>query len=210
MEPFTSEVLREIQAEILFLEVDEAVYKTCPSCITPSQDQVDRNLAGSERKAIYRCLECFTHTPVCSSCMIKCHRDQPFHRIQRWTGLYFEKAALNDLGYVLYLGHQGDRCPGNNDSPNNFAVVHTNGSHDCKVLYCHCKAFQRRQDKVLQLIRHQLFPPTLDLPQTVFTFAVLDDFDRHSLNAKSSNYDYCKALNDYNDAAFPEKTYVSL
>ncbi|KAF7760546.1 hypothetical protein Agabi119p4_11222 [Agaricus bisporus var. burnettii] len=207
LEPFTPEILKEIQDEILSLEADEAVNKQCHSCSTSSNSQADGNLVGSKPRALYRCLECFTHVPMCSDCIIKCHRDQPFHRIQRWTGRLFEKAALSDLGHVLFFGHQGHRCPNNKDSPNNFVVVHTNGTHDCKILYCQCNPLNRRQDKALQLIRHQLFPPSLDLPQTVFTFTVLKDFDRHSLNAKSSNYDYHKTLKEYTDAAFPGKTH---
>jgi hypothetical protein len=205
MEPFSSEILKEIQNEILSLETDEVVGNQCPSCMTLSSGE-----ANNERTAIYRCLECFTLRPVCSHCIVERHHDHPFHRLQKWTGYFFEKIALNDLEYVLFLGHQGGRCPNNTNGPKTFVVVHTNGTHECKILYCHCEPLYRRQDKALQLIRHQLFPPSLDRPQTVFTFAVLDDFDRHSLNAKSSNYDYCKTLRDFTNAAFPEETHVSL
>ncbi|KAJ3555595.1 hypothetical protein NP233_g12170 [Leucocoprinus birnbaumii] len=70
----------------------------------------------------------------------------------------------------------------------------------CQVL---CKPFTRNQDKVLQLVRHQLFPPTVDVPQMVFTFEVLDHFHRHSLSAKTSAYDYFDALRRHTDAPLP-------
>ncbi|KAJ3576610.1 hypothetical protein NP233_g319 [Leucocoprinus birnbaumii] len=66
-----------------------------------------------------------------------------------------------------------------------------------------CKPFSRSWDKFLQLVRHQLFPSTVDIPQTVFTFDVLEDFHRHSLSAKVSAYDYFDALRRHTNAAFP-------
>ncbi|KAJ3576417.1 hypothetical protein NP233_g436 [Leucocoprinus birnbaumii] len=40
-------------------------------------------------------------------------------------------------------------------------------------------------------------------PSTVFTFEMLEDFHRHSLNSKITAYDYFGALREHTDAAFP-------
>src|SRR5258707_11639123 len=31
--------------------------------------------------------------------------------LQRWTGLFYEKTLLQDLGLVIQLGHHGPSCP---------------------------------------------------------------------------------------------------
>lgn len=162
------------------------------------------SIGEDDRLANFRCPECFNHAPRCSHCIVKEHREHPFHRIQRWTGEFFEKFSLFDLGQVVCLGHNGERCPRANSGPSNFVVVHTNGIHHWRILYCDCKASLCSQDRALQLIRSRLFPPTLNIPQTVFSFCVLDDFHRHSLSAKFSAYDYFDALTKHTDAAFPQ------
>jgi len=35
----------------------------------------------------------------------------PFHRIERWTGIFYEQSWLWKVGLVIHLGHNGDRCP---------------------------------------------------------------------------------------------------
>ncbi|KAJ3568656.1 hypothetical protein NP233_g5573 [Leucocoprinus birnbaumii] len=42
-------------------------------------------------------------------------------------------------------------------------------------------------------------------PETVFTFAVLKYFHRHSLSSKMNLYDYCNALRKDTNAAFPDR-----
>ncbi|KAF9441926.1 hypothetical protein P691DRAFT_633908, partial [Macrolepiota fuliginosa MF-IS2] len=56
----------------------------------------------------------------------------------------------------------------------------------------------------LQLVHHQLLPPTVDNLQTAFTFQVLKDFHCHSLSAKILAYDYFDALKTHTDASFPQ------
>lgn len=198
---FTPDILREIQDQILSLEAEDSAGKRCTAC-PPQSLSVKED--GNDQKADFRCLECFDHMPRCSHCILQEHRQHPFHRIQRWTGEFFEKYALFDLGQIVYLGHNGEKCPRANSEPQTFVVVHTNGVHYSRILYCDCKAFLCPQDRALQLIRSQLFPPTINVPQTVFSFHVLDDFHRHSLSAKVSAYDYFDALRKHTDAAFPQ------
>ena len=65
-----------------------------------------------QTKASWRCLDCFAGKAYCTECC----RD-PFHRIERWTGTFFEPSWLWKVGLVIRLGHNGDRCP---DATNHF------------------------------------------------------------------------------------------
>ncbi|KXN84844.1 Transcription elongation factor SPT5 [Leucoagaricus sp. SymC.cos] len=184
LEIFTPEVLRVIQEEIIALENGADHNGACSGCLGQSSQTDD----SEDRRPLYRCLECFYSIPVCRTCIKAQHINHPFHHIQRWTGTYFERSSLHALNFVIHLGHNGEPCPLNKNPPMECVVVHTNGIH---------------QRWILQLIRRQLFPPTLHKPRTMFTFAVLKDFHRHSLSAKTSAYDYYEALKRHTNATFP-------
>ncbi|KAF6747941.1 hypothetical protein DFP72DRAFT_853943 [Ephemerocybe angulata] len=53
-------------------------------------------------------------------------------------------------------------------------------------------------------MRAQLFPSTIALPQTAFTFDLLSDFHTHTLTSKKSPYDYHEALRQLTNSAFPQ------
>ncbi|KAF8169238.1 hypothetical protein BJ912DRAFT_862222 [Pholiota molesta] len=58
--------------------------------------------------AVWRCVDCSLSQPVCRRCMRSLHVDNPFHVIQRWTGTYFRRAELWEVGtYILVRHHQG-------------------------------------------------------------------------------------------------------
>lgn len=61
--------------------------------------------------AYWRCVDCFTGPAYCTECCRKLHSRDPFHRIERWTGTYYEPSWLWKVGLVLHLGHGGGRCP---------------------------------------------------------------------------------------------------
>lgn len=62
--------------------------------------------------AAYRCLDCiYGQQLLCASCCLTQHHHQPFHRIQRWTGHFFDRDDLGNLGVVIHLGHGGQPCP---------------------------------------------------------------------------------------------------
>lgn len=58
-----------------------------------------------------RCKQCFTSHLLCHSCCLTAHHLLPWHRLEQWNGNCFVPAELIDLGFVLYLGHNGVRCP---------------------------------------------------------------------------------------------------
>ena len=144
-----------------------AVPEKCQVCF-----QADGNI---------RCLSCLSYHTWCGPCAVKCHVHHPFHRVQQWTGQFYNDISLCDLGYILNLGHNGESCPNNKEgsqgdwSCDQFTIVHSTGIFVHQVKWCRCNN-ARLEDRHLQLLRSGIFPSTIVKPQTGFTFEVLDHF----------------------------------
>ncbi|KAL0070568.1 hypothetical protein AAF712_002407 [Marasmius tenuissimus] len=150
-----------------------------------------------------RCLDCTISVPTCTTCFLAAHRLLPFHWAEIWNGRYFERKESHELGVVFHLGHYGDRCDlvAPNSTPVNVTVVDCNGIHAAKIVYCQCPGSSGRFQ---QLLEARLFPATVDLPHTLFTFDLLKDFHVHTLSSKKTAYDYLYALRMKTDNAFPQ------
>ena len=59
----------------------------------------------------WRCHDCLFNPIFCTTCCRDNHASNPFHRIDHWTGSFFEPAWLFQVGLVLHLGHDGKPCP---------------------------------------------------------------------------------------------------
>lgn len=157
--------------------------------------------------ALFKCEECFQPRMLCKACIISTHVQQPFHHIGEWSGTHFKRISLSSIGAVIRLGHHGEKCrnrlPG---SGRDTVIVHTNGIHRVCIEYCRCEDVP----EAIQLPRSQLFPATMERPETAFTFAVLNDFHIHSLTSKKLALDYVDALQKHTSAAFPQQTPVSI
>ncbi|KZT56832.1 hypothetical protein CALCODRAFT_435178, partial [Calocera cornea HHB12733] len=137
---------------------------------------------------ITRCRECFQPPELCRSCQIEAHVHQPFHWVDVWSGDYFARDSLQNLGLILNIGHCGAACPAAVPYPTiPLVVVHINGVHKMSISFCRCDDGAKRY---VQLLRERLFPASYEHPQTAFTFAVLADFHLHTLCSKKSAYDY--------------------
>jgi CxC2 like cysteine cluster associated with KDZ transposases len=82
-----------------------------------------------------------------------------------------------------------------------MTIIHTNGSHKMSIQFCHC--FQAPSNAI-QLSNAQLFPSTMDHPQTAFSFAVLNHFHQSTLSLKISLFDYYDSLTKLTEPAFPQ------
>ncbi|KIY44835.1 hypothetical protein FISHEDRAFT_50725 [Fistulina hepatica ATCC 64428] len=98
--------------------------------------------------------------------------------------------------YAHCLGHRGERCP-HPSQPVQTIVVHTNGIHGSRLVYCECGP-----KRLGQLLRSRLFPATPDYPKTVFTFNVLSEFSVHERRSKASAHSYIEGLRDLTDSSF--------
>ncbi|KAG6847801.1 hypothetical protein H0H93_005915 [Arthromyces matolae] len=152
------------------------------------------------RPAVYRCTQCFQPHLLCQDCIVDGHVHNPFHFIEFWNGLFFQRTTLMDLGLIVSLGHYGQKCPNSVSTGRHTAVVDTHGIQWASIRYCHCQ----ERSNVQQLVQAQLFPATIKHPETVFTFAVLKHFHLSNLTSKKSAYDYCAALKCLTDSALPD------
>lgn len=70
-------------------------------------------------------------------------------------------------------------------------MLHTNGIHRVAVSYCAC---DREIPRYLQLLRRGLYPATQQNVRTCATFSLLHLLHTLSLTAKTSTYDFYRAL----------------
>jgi hypothetical protein len=149
---------------------------------------------GRNNLQLYRCLTCMGTANHCQSCTLIRHQTTPFHRVVLWddvTGC-FRRTSLASLGLVLSVGHspQFSKCP-NATSPSHLTAVHTNGLHDISIRFCGCS---HALSFDLQLFGYRLFPSTVNVPNTAFSFEVLEEFRYHHLEGKGSAYTFMNAL----------------
>jgi CxC2 like cysteine cluster associated with KDZ transposases len=55
--------------------------------------------------AVWRCKDCSLGITMCRRCMRTTHSHNPFHRIERWTGNFFQPAELWEVGTYLLVKH---------------------------------------------------------------------------------------------------------
>ncbi|KAH9899133.1 hypothetical protein C8Q73DRAFT_639748 [Cubamyces lactineus] len=162
-------------------------YLQCPTCVTNSLPTV----AGPAK---IRCKECAPRL-LCEACTISRHVDNPWHRMERWTGHAFEGISLADLGLVIQLGH-ADRSVCSNPRPAraDFCVIDVSGQHRANVLFCGCEHAGMSGTPSQQLHRHRLYPATDTEPNTALTYRVLEHYHIQSLQGKMSMFDYYQSL----------------
>jgi hypothetical protein len=126
---------------------------------------------------------------------------------QRWTGNFFEKDSLQNLGLRYQLGHSSAPCPCPHPGPANFIVFDLSGPHHVSIDYCQCG-----EDPLpfwTQLLREGWFPATQSRPQTAFTFDCLEIFHELTLQGKTNLYDFYNTLLRRSDNANLSTSIVS-
>ncbi|KAF8816373.1 hypothetical protein BYT27DRAFT_7221526 [Phlegmacium glaucopus] len=61
--------------------------------------------------ARWRCLCCLSRPMFCRECCRITHKQLIYHRLQKWTGWFFQDAGLWEVGVRLSVGHMGEKCP---------------------------------------------------------------------------------------------------
>ncbi|KAH9928327.1 uncharacterized protein B0H18DRAFT_874930, partial [Fomitopsis serialis] len=164
--------------------------------------EVPANIGGpcicGNALATVRCRDCLQGALQCRQCLVDSHRLSPLHWIDVWNGRCLERQDMSEAGLVLYLGHNGHRCPSlrGTKHPIVYTVTHSNGIHRVPVHECCCPD---ARGTVSQLLRAGLFPATLERPESAFTFDVLRQWDMHFLTSKKGTYDYYDALRRLTD-----------
>lgn len=105
------------------------------------------------------------------------------------------KTSLKELGLQIQLGHGGDCCPVPGRRNSKLVIGDVNGFHEVQVRFCACSD---SDNSVLyswqQLLQMGWFPATQERPTTAFTFDLLNFLHQLNLQAKTSLYDFHKAL----------------
>ncbi|OAX32391.1 hypothetical protein K503DRAFT_702091, partial [Rhizopogon vinicolor AM-OR11-026] len=128
----------------------------------------------------------------CQSCIVSCHCAMPLHNVEVWTGKYFQRTALCDLGLQVQLGHPvGRGCC--NPSPafdDEFILLDINGIHCIALNFCNCESAQAH---AIQLLRVCWYPATTTNPRTAATFRLLNHFQMYTFESKGSAFKYYQA-----------------
>jgi hypothetical protein len=118
---------------------------------------------------------------------------------QEWNEVFFEKRSLKALGQRIQFGHP-PREPCSNPVPghSDCVVIHDNGIHNVAIDFCRCDS-SLQADHYIQLLRAGWYPASDERPKTAATFAVLDKFHLHTLQAKTTVYDFYAVLERLTD-----------
>jgi hypothetical protein len=169
----------------------------------------------------FRCQQCFDAGLWCRDCCLDAHQRHPFHHVQHWNGVCFDRIDLNTLGFVIYCGHKGSPCPrvavadrlpaqeehgGDATEPqwedfdnviggNSIQIGSTNGIFVRQILWCECSEETGSPlPKDIQLLRLRLYPATPHSPATAFHFDCLKDFHLQTVECKTAAQKYLAKL----------------
>jgi CxC2 like cysteine cluster associated with KDZ transposases len=172
---------------------------------------------NQSKDAVYRCLDCFHPRIFCQECCLMEHARHPFHRIQKWTGKFFNSTTLESMGFVLHLGHGGSKCPTIQErsgdvlekrsedvskdliAQQHFTVVDIGQVHSHTITWCICSTAPHPR---YQLLRMGLYPATPFQPKTAFTFRLLEYFHVDAMECHTSYqafFNKLRRLSNYYD-----------
>lgn len=199
-----------------YIRLESSPLLTClPQCVKCQTPQ-----------AVLRCIDCFGESLFCQECLLLLHCHEPFHHVQvirsaqtfststncsqRWTGTYFERVLLKDLGAVFQLGHEyGISCPVPS-SPIPLTLFDVTGIHTINVTYCECDPDGSGVPPRVQLLRIRWFPATWHRPGTAFTFRLLNLLHKLQSTCKVNLYDFHNAIAAVFDNSGLGKSLVSI
>ncbi|KAI0060273.1 hypothetical protein BV25DRAFT_1871286 [Artomyces pyxidatus] len=144
-------------------------------------------------EASVRCEDCLGSPMLCPSCICSVHATDPFHRIQRWNGAFFEAHSLSEAGLCIQLGHDGLECPNPRPHTSTLTVIDITGVHKVTVCYCDCGLMQTVFNYT-QLLRARWWPATVKRPRTVTTFRTCKLFHALTIQGKVNAYDFWNGL----------------
>ncbi|KAI0055066.1 hypothetical protein BV25DRAFT_1873220 [Artomyces pyxidatus] len=146
-----------------------------------------------ETAACVRCVDCVGSPFVCEGCICAAHQLEPYHRVEKWNGTFFENHSLSKAGLILQLGHDGLSCPNPRDHTTQLTVIDITGVHMLSVKFCDC-ADARTAPNYIQVLRARLWPSTVKRPRTATTFRTCKLFHALTMQGKTNAYDFWNAL----------------
>jgi len=131
---------------------------------------------------------------------LSCFLFKSLTHVQIWTGTYFERTSLRDLGLRFQLGHPaGVKCCNPTLAfDDDFILMDINGVHSVALNFCNCETAQPHDIQV-QLLRMRWYPATTTNPQTAATLRLLDHFQMYTFESKGSAFEYYQSLTRLTD-----------
>lgn len=124
----------------------------------------------------------------------------PLTHLQEWTGTFFQKHDLQNIGQKIQLGHAaGDVCSSPQQSTHLFTIIHTNGIHVVNIWFCSYILALHHGDCVQQLLRCCIFPATMTDPQTGSISVLLKLAHILSVQSKLSLYNFYISIKTLTD-----------
>ena len=154
---------------------------------------------------LYWCVDCAWVSVICRECLVTRHVYCPFHWAEEWTGSFFWCTSFSVIGLKIYLGHSGESCLNVASQGYSIQVTDVNSTHAALVVYCACVD---RDEPVIQLLKHSLFPTLVKHPDSAFMFHMLCDFHILSTAAKTSAYNYMECVCRKTNNTIPSKAKV--
>ncbi|KIJ58337.1 hypothetical protein HYDPIDRAFT_102895, partial [Hydnomerulius pinastri MD-312] len=180
-----------------------------------------------------RCKTCSGAHAWCNSCAVKVHKHLPFHNLEKWQDSCYQKISLMALGYIWYMGHNGDPCPCVPGPAEDWVDVDDEGLPDTEDpfhvpilntlpvprlsqltivhatgIFVHkiswCQCSNASERKHLQLLRACLFPASVTRPETAFTFEVLEHHRIDNLECKMTAMSFFAKLRRLTDSGNPD------
>lgn len=189
-------------------------------------DGLDEGRLPSQR--VMQCRDCF-HSPIlCGSCCLRVHERLPLHVIQvseiffinynslsdrdflqEYTGVFWRRMTLYDLGHSMQLGHGHLHSPCYSPGPPlDITVLDSSGIHRVKIRFCECQESSFTSKRV-QLLRAGWYPASLTDPESCATFCVLEEFHMLHLSGALNAHAFIQALERRTDSSRIEFTLVS-
>ncbi|KAJ7164597.1 hypothetical protein C8R43DRAFT_1122474 [Mycena crocata] len=149
----------------------------------------------------FRCRDCGDFLQ-CKTCCVERHQPSPLHILNEWTGAFWKRISLLDLGLVFQVGHEGGPCPKPEPLLRTMVVVDTTGIHSVHFHYCAC-ARRLRSNELQQLMRCGWYPASVTDPGTCATFNILDLFRLLNVTGNMNVHDFIQALERRTDGLAP-------
>ncbi|KAJ7022824.1 hypothetical protein C8F04DRAFT_970935 [Mycena alexandri] len=153
---------------------------------------------GVEPQRFFRCGKCGVFLQ-CKECCLERHILTPLHFLEEWTGEFWTRTTLKDLGLIYQLGHEGRRCKFPQPFVRSLTVIDITGIHEIRYRFCACSRSDNTTN-LKQLLRNAWYPASFTDPDTCATFKVLDMFRLLNVVANVNGRDFVTTLERLTDA----------
>ncbi|KAG1849004.1 hypothetical protein F4604DRAFT_1935084 [Suillus subluteus] len=145
----------------------------------------------------------------CTKCCRVEHSLWPFHQISQWNGDFFERTTLTKLGIEIHAGHRGKPCPYHNwewedmDDKGQYGPGTPGLGEDAPSAEVPLELPEAYDGEPDVFIEPGSGAAAQDFPETMFTFALLDDFILDNLECGTLAMNYYSKLKHITSSVFP-------